>query len=45
MKAVVNEDIINIQDNSLSRPSPRLVDGITAMNTFIEESLAQDEAA
>ncbi|MBP0986412.1 MAG: ABC transporter substrate-binding protein [Oscillospiraceae bacterium] len=45
MKAVVNEDIIIIQDNSLSRPSPRLVDGITAMNTFIEESLAQDEAA
>ncbi|MBR5070636.1 MAG: ABC transporter substrate-binding protein [Oscillospiraceae bacterium] len=45
LKAVVNEDIINIQDNSLSRPSPRLVDGITAMNEFIEESLAQDAAA
>ena len=45
LKAVVNEDIINIQDNSLSRPSPRLVDGITAMNVFIEESLAQDAAA
>ena len=45
LKAVVNEDIINIQDNSLSRPSPRLMDGIKAMNDFIAESLAQDEAA
>ena len=45
LKAVVNGNIINIQDNSLSRPSPRLVDGITAMNDFIAESLAQDAAA
>ncbi len=45
IKAVVNGNIINIQDNSLSRPSPRLVDGITAMNDFIAESLAKDEAA
>ena len=45
LKAVVNGNIINIQDNSLSRPSPRLVDGIKAMNDFIAESLAQDEAA
>ena len=45
LKAVVNENIINIQDNSLSRPSPRLMDGIKAMNDFIAESLAQDEAA
>ncbi len=45
IKAVVNGDIINIQDNSLSRPSPRLMDGIKAMNDFIAESLAQDEAA
>ncbi len=45
IKAVVNGNIINIQDNSLSRPSPRLVDGITAMNDFIAASLAQDEAA
>ncbi|MBQ8996164.1 MAG: ABC transporter substrate-binding protein [Oscillospiraceae bacterium] len=45
LKAVVNEDIINIQDNSLSRPSPRLVDGITAMNDFIADSLVQDAAA
>lgn len=45
LKAVVNGNIINIQDNSLSRPSPRLMDGIKAMNDFIAESLAQDEAA
>ena len=45
IKAVVNGNIINIQDNSLSRPSPRLMDGIKAMNDFIAESLAQDEAA
>jgi len=45
ISAIVNGNIINIQDNSLSRPSQRLVDGITAMNNFIAESLAQDEAA
>ena len=31
IKAVVNGNIIDIQDNSLSRPSPRLVDGARAL--------------
>lgn len=36
MKAVKNKKILNLRDNELSRPGPRLVDGVKALYEFAE---------
>ncbi len=35
--AVANEKILNLQDNELSRPGPRLVEGAQALYDMISE--------
>ena len=44
--AVKNQKILNLQNNELSRPAPRLADGAKALYDFIhEEAVAADPAA
>ncbi len=45
IKAVVNGNIIDIQDNSLSRPSPRLVDGARALYGLVVNPEQLENAA
>lgn len=43
--AVINSAILNLQDNELSRPGPRLADGAQALFDFAYGASAQDNAA
>ena len=43
--AVKNGDILNLQNNELSRPGPRLAQGAQALFDFVKEIVAQDKAA
>ncbi|NLI53934.1 MAG: ABC transporter substrate-binding protein [Clostridiales bacterium] len=43
--AVKNGDILNLPDNELSRPGPRLADGAQALFDFVLEAIANDNAA
>ena len=43
--AVKNEAILNLVDNELSRPSPRLVEGARLMYDFVYGAAEQDNAA
>lgn len=43
--AVKNGSILNLQDNALTRPGPRLVDGTVMLNDFVAEQNALDDAA
>ena len=43
--AVLNGDILNLQDNELSRPAPRLAEGAQMLYDFVVESLAAEELA
>lgn len=43
--AVKNEAILNLQDNELTRPGPRLADGAVMLNDFVISSTALDSAA
>ena len=43
--AVQNGDVLNLLNNELTRPGPRLVDGAKQLNDFIVESIAKDNAA
>ena len=45
--AVVNEDILNLQNNELSRPAPRLLDGAQMLYDFVfgAEGAEEKEAA
>ena len=45
--AVVNEDILNLQNNELSRPAPRLLDGAQMLYDFVfgAEDAEEKEAA
>lgn len=43
--AVKNGSILNLQDNELTRPGPRLVDGTVMLNDFVAEQNALDDAA
>ncbi len=43
--AVKNGDILNLQDNELSRPGPRIADGAQALFDFVKGIVAQDNAA
>ena len=43
--AVKNGDILNLANNELSRPGPRLAEGAQALFDFVLASLAQDNAA
>ena len=43
--AVQNGDILNLVDNELSRPAPRLVEGAQMLYDFVVESLAAQELA
>ena len=46
--AVVNGDILNLQNNELSRPAPRLLDGAQMLYDFVygaDEAAEEDEAA
>ncbi|MEZ4509861.1 MAG: ABC transporter substrate-binding protein [Eubacteriales bacterium] len=45
MAAVQNGTILNLPDNELSRPGPRLADGAQALFDFILEAIAKDDAA
>ena len=37
INAVVNDDILNLQNNELSRPTPRLLDGAEMLYDFVYE--------
>jgi len=43
--AVKNGDVLNLPDNELTRPGPRLVDGAKLLNDFILESQAEEAAS
>ena len=45
--AVINEDILNLQNNELSRPAPRLLDGAQMLYDFVfgAEDAEEKEAA
>ncbi len=43
--AVKNGDILNLPDNELSRPGPRLADGAQALFDFVLEAIVKDNAA
>ena len=43
--AVKNGDILNLVDNELSRPAPRLAEGAQMLFDFVVESLAAEELA
>ena len=43
--AVKNGDILNLQNNELSRPGPRIADGAQAMFDFVKEIVAKENAA
>jgi iron complex transport system substrate-binding protein len=43
--AVKNGDILNLVNNELSRPAPRLVEGAQMLYDFVVESLAAQELA
>ncbi len=43
--AVKNGNVLNLPDNELTRPGPRLCDGAKLLNDFILESLADDRAS
>ncbi len=43
--AVKNESILNLQDNELTRPGPRLADGAVMLNDFVAAQNALDQAA
>jgi iron complex transport system substrate-binding protein len=43
--AVQNGDILNLPDNELSRPGPRLADGAKALFDFVLAAVAKDDAA
>jgi len=43
--AVKNGDILNLTNNELSRPGPRLAEGAQALFDFVLASIAQDNAA
>ena len=43
--AVKNGDILNLQNNELSRPGPRIADGAQALYDFVKEIVATDKAA
>ena len=43
--AVKNGDVLNLVNNELTRPGPRLTDGAKLLNDFVLESLAKDNAA
>ncbi|MBR0353013.1 MAG: ABC transporter substrate-binding protein [Oscillospiraceae bacterium] len=45
LTAVKNGSILNLQDNELTRPGPRLVDGTVMLNDFVAEQNALDDAA
>ncbi len=45
LAAVQNGDILNLPDNELSRPGPRLADGAQALFDFVLEAVKQDNAA
>jgi iron complex transport system substrate-binding protein len=43
--AVANEKILNLQNDELSRPAPRLAEGAQMLYDFVVESLAAQELA
>jgi len=43
--AVVNGDVLDLPDNELTRPGPRLIDGARMLNDFILESLQNEKAS
>ncbi len=43
--AVKNGDILNLPNNELSRPGPRIADGAQALFDFVKESLTLENAA
>ncbi len=43
--AVKNGDILNLPNNELSRPGPRIADGGQALFDFVKEVVTQDKAA
>lgn len=43
--AVKNGDILNLQNNELSRPGPRIADGAQAMFDFVKEIVTKENAA
>ena len=43
--AVQNQAVLNLTDNELTRPGPRLTDGATLLNTFITQTLTVPNAA
>ena len=43
--AVKNGDILNLQNNELSRPGPRIADGAQALFDFVKEIVTQEKAA
>ena len=43
--AVKNGDILNLQNNELSRPGPRIADGAQALFDFVKEIVTTDKAA
>ena len=43
--AVKNGAILNLQDNELSRPGPRLADGAAMLNDFVSSYSVLDNAA
>ena len=43
--AVKNGDILNLQNNELSRPGPRIAQGAQALFDFVKEIATQDKAA
>lgn len=43
--AVKNQAILNLQDNELTRPGPRLADGAVMLNDFVAAQNALDQAA
>ena len=45
MTAVKNGDILNLQNNELSRPGPRIADGAQALFDFVKEAVAGNKAA
>ena len=43
--AVKNGDILNLQNNELSRPGPRIADGAVALFDFVKEIVTQEKAS
>ena len=43
--AVQNNAILNLQDNELTRPGPRLANGAALLNAFVADAAALDNAA